>query len=129
MSNSNPLFEGGVIPDVIKELPTQNLGLEVSYGNQIITAGATIPRNVTTEVPDLKITNLANKSADASPKYTIIMTDPDLFIKNDPTGQVRISTPTCILINSISSQSSNSIGSKQGSQPHQLAFSQPPNQL
>lgn len=85
---SNPLQEKGVVPDVLDRLPSINLGLQVAYGNNIVTAGAEIPRNETLKVPTLKITNA--DSADSS-KYTIIMDDPDLFVKNDPTGNVRVS--------------------------------------
>lgn len=85
---SNPLQEKGVVPDVLDCLPSINLGLEIAYGNNIVTAGARIPRNETVNVPTLKITNA--DSADSS-KYTIIMDDPDLFVKNDPTGHVRVS--------------------------------------
>lgn len=88
---SNPFLEVGIVPDVLNALPTHNLGLEVSYKNQIITAGAKIPRNeTTTQVPTLRITKKADDgvASHTDTKYTIIMTDPDLFKKNDPTGQV-----------------------------------------
>ncbi|KFX96878.1 hypothetical protein O988_05130 [Pseudogymnoascus sp. VKM F-3808] len=84
---ANQLQEKGVVPDVLNSVPSIDLGLEVAYENNIVKVGAPIPRNETVKVPTLKITNAASK--DSSSKYTIIMDDPDLFVKNDPTGHVR----------------------------------------
>ena len=85
------LREADVIPEVIKSIPSPDLGLIVSYENEELNMGATIPRNeTTTTIPHLKIQHPPSEESTGD-KYTIIMTDPDLFTKNDPTGQVRVS--------------------------------------
>lgn len=82
------LEEAGVVPDVVRTRPESDLGLKVSFENETIEMGAKMPRQeTTTKTPTIQIT----ESADTDAKYTIICTDPDLFMKNDPTGQVRVS--------------------------------------
>lgn len=83
------LSEAGVVPDVVKSKPSPDLDLVVSYENETLRLGADVPRQeTTTQTPILRV-NAANGN-DKFNKFTIIMTDPDLFVKNDPTGQVRV---------------------------------------
>ncbi|KAF2433273.1 PEBP-like protein [Tothia fuscella] len=88
MALESPLTKSGVIPDVLKSAPSPDLNLRVSYENETLKMGANIARQETTmETPTLTI-NAAGGN-DRFNHFTIIMTDPDLFVKNDPTGQVR----------------------------------------
>ena len=85
--------DAGVIPDVVKTTPTPDLGLDISWESVRLEVGAKVPRQeTTTKVPDISVRSPPqNQGAGKASTYTIIMTDPDLFMKNDPTGQVRVS--------------------------------------
>jgi len=90
--STETLQEAGVVPDVLTSIPTPevDLGLKVSFENETIQMGSTMPRQeTTTKTPTLQVGGASEASQGA--KYTIICTDPDLFKKNDPTGQVRVS--------------------------------------
>jgi hypothetical protein len=114
------LKEAGVIPGIIKSAPSPDLDLKVSYENETLELGASIPRQeTTTQTPVLRI-NAADGN-DKFNKFTIIMTDPDLFVKNDPTGQVRVSLAIESPEKGQCTNATSSTGCKQASADKQMA--------
>ena len=87
---SQSLEEATVIPDVNNAAPLADRELVVSFENEGLTNGTRIQREkTTTGAPSLR---LEHGGSGTEHECTILMTDPDLFVKNDPTDQVRVRT-------------------------------------
>jgi len=83
------LREHSIVPDVIPEdslrASIQELGVTYNHDTRLV-PGLSLPRSDTLEAPQIYMTK---KNVREGQQYALVMIDPDLFKKNDPTGQVR----------------------------------------
>ncbi|GAA5826380.1 hypothetical protein JCM11251_002341 [Rhodosporidiobolus azoricus] len=83
----NKLRQGDIIPSILPEELTSSLkgAVKIHYPEAQASLGEVVERPKTLAQPDIEF-----EEADMDARYTLIMTDPDLFTHNDPvSGQIR----------------------------------------